>query len=51
MSIVDLIANLKTRMAEIDSAINHADRPPDGDDYNLLYDAVLDEIRAAEGKE
>lgn len=47
MNIADLVANLRTRMAEIDDAINRAERSPDGDDYNLLYDAVLDEIRAA----
>ena len=44
------------RMAEIDSDISKSgyrpvsdneDRPPDGDDYNLLWDAILDEIKAA----
>lgn len=49
-----LTALLK-RMAEIDSCITpsiygqhepFADRPPTGDDYNLLWDAILDEITA-----
>lgn len=46
---------LRRRMIEIDSDISKSmynggddsnDRPPTGDDYNLLWDAILDEIRA-----
>jgi hypothetical protein len=37
------MANLLTRMAEIDPK----ETAPDGDTYNLLWDAVLDEIKAA----
>ena len=33
-------------MREIDENINGENRAPDGDDYNLLYDAMLDEIKA-----
>lgn len=47
-STYDLANNLLIRMKEIDRPISGGldDRPPDGDDYNLLWDAILDEIRA-----
>ena len=38
----DIANNLLIRMKEIDPQ----NRSPDGDDYNLLWDAILDEIRA-----
>lgn len=50
------LQNIILRMAEIDGRISKSayhggdgsqDRPPEGDDYNLLFDAVLDEIAAA----
>jgi len=58
----NLIQQLVIRMAEIDGNITSSqynmarvyaaspndiqDRTPDGDDYNLLWDAVLDECNA-----
>lgn len=51
----DLIRNILTRMEEIDGDISKSlyadvpdteDRPPNGDDYNLLWDAIIDEITA-----
>ena len=52
-----LIRNLAIRMAEIDSNLSKSmyvgggpddgrDQPPTGDDYNLLWDAIIDECRA-----
>lgn len=43
------------RMAEVDSYVSKSlyssehteDRPPEGEDYNLLFDAVIDEIKAS----
>ena len=47
----DAFLNLLTRMAEIDSGITRTDggddRPPNGDDYNELWDAIQDEINGA----
>ncbi len=53
----ELAVALLKRMREIDKDITKSlynpeqengsnDRPPEGDDYNLLWDAILDEIRA-----
>ncbi len=60
MTIEQLIANLRTRMTEIDSHITKSayrelgpdeqDECPTGDDFNLLWDAIQDEIAAAEGR-
>jgi hypothetical protein len=48
-----LAHNLLVRMREIDNDItandgrdDSDDKPPTGDDYNLLWDAILDEIKA-----
>jgi hypothetical protein len=38
----DLANLLLIRMKEVDPQ----NRSPDGDDYNLLWDAILDEVRA-----
>ncbi len=38
-----LIKDIRDGMDIIDSDIR-ADRPPTGDDYNMLWDAVLDAI-------
>lgn len=43
MTTQELCANLIARMVEIDPK----DRAPEGNDYNLLWDAILDEMRAA----
>ncbi len=54
-STYDLALSIMRRMREIDSDITKSgynggddskDRPPEGDDYNLLWDAILDEVRA-----
>jgi hypothetical protein len=50
-----LAENVSARMREIDADISCSlyggdesrDRPPEGNDYNLLWDAILDEFRAA----
>jgi hypothetical protein len=56
MTVEQLALNLAARMREIDSAItcsaynggdDDKDRPPGGDDYNLLWDAILDEFITA----
>lgn len=51
MTLEQLCHNIKVRMREIDSDITCADdsksRPPTGDDYNRLWDALWDELRAA----
>jgi hypothetical protein len=57
MTLNELVRNIIVRMAEIDSDIttdgydtpkkNREPRPPEGDDYNTLWDALIDEIRAA----
>ena len=55
-SVIDLCRNILIRMREIDRDISPSvynggndtnDRPPNGDDYNLLWDAILDEIGVA----
>jgi hypothetical protein len=58
MTVEELVRNLLARMGEIerdhvskslyrDLAPGEQDEPPDGDAYNLLWDAILDEIHAA----
>ncbi len=57
MEINALAANMAMRMREIDGRISKSlyrklnpgeqDECPTGDDYNLLWDAILDEFRAA----
>lgn len=51
----EMLKNILVRMAVIDKEITASaynggddtkDRPPTGDDYNLLWDAILDEINA-----
>lgn len=51
MTIEDLIRNIETRMQEIENRLIEQDLSPTGDDYNLLYDALLDELGAAKGAE
>ena len=43
MTTRELIINIRRRMREIDPQ----DHAPLGDDYNLLWDAILDEMSAA----
>jgi hypothetical protein len=56
MTIEELARNVALRMRELDSDIskslynrgdNSNDRPPEGGDYNDLWDAILDEFKAA----
>jgi hypothetical protein len=58
MTTEELCRNIWARMVEIDGDItkslynptlpgDNPDRPPEGDDYNLLWDAQLDEMRQA----
>lgn len=49
MTLEQLCHNIKVRMHAIDSVIDNPGdpRPPTGDDYNRLWDAMLDELRAA----
>ncbi len=52
-----LARNILRRMGEIDGHVaisayrplkdGEQDLPPTGDDFNLLWDAILDEVRAA----
>ncbi len=55
MTLETLIANLRLHVQKIDGEITHTDgndrldRPPTGDDYNRLWEAVWDELAAAEG--